>query len=256
MLRLSECDIITAKDALFSLPDGKLLIHTINAHSFNVAQQDDLFAAALRGCDVLLPDGIPIVWACRWLRAKSRPKERITGWDLFCMEMNRLKAVSGTGKPQKVMFLGSSEAVLEKIRQRLAAECPSVGVSTYSPPYKETFSDADNAQMISAINRCQPDLLWIGMTAPKQEKWLWQHWAELDIHCHAGAVGAVFDFYAGTVRRAPASWQRCSLEWLHRLLSDPRRMWRRYILGNPLFLWYIFREFLWLKTRRTHETKK
>lgn len=253
MLRLSELDIITSKDALCSLPDGKLLIHTINAHSFNVAQKDELFANALQGCDVLLPDGIPCVWACRWLHAKSRPKERITGWDLFCMEMNRLKAVSGTGKPQKVMFLGSSEAVLEKIRKRLSAEFQSVEVNTYSPPYKDDFSDEDNANMISAINMFQPDLLWIGMTAPKQEKWLWQHWGELDIHCHAGAIGAVFDFYAGTAKRAPESWQKCDLEWLHRLLSNPKRMWRRYILGNPLFIWNIIKEWCWL---RTHEKKE
>lgn len=253
MLRLSELDIINSKDGLCGLPDSKLLIHTINAHSFNVAQKDKVFADALRRCDVLLPDGIPVVWACRWLYAKSRPKERITGWDLFCMEMNRLKALSGVGKHQKVMFLGSSELVLEKIRLRLAEDFPFFDVMTYSPPYKEVFTDDDNAKMINLINGFQPDLLWIGMTAPKQEKWLWQHWGELDISCHAGAIGAVFDFYAGTARRAPESWQRCDLEWLHRLLSNPRRMWRRYILGNPLFIWNIIKEWFWL---RTHEKKE
>ena len=242
MLRLSELDILASKDGLCSLSTGKLLIHTINAHSFNVAQKDEAFADALRGCDILLPDGIPIVWACRWLHAKSRPQERITGWDLFCMEMNRIRAIASEENPQKVLFLGSSEDVLEKIQSRISKEFPYFEVLTYSPPYKETFSDEENAKMVNLINDFQPDLLWIGMTAPKQEKWLWQHWSKLNIHGHAGAIGAVFDFYAGTAKRAPEAWQRCSLEWLHRLLSNPRRMWRRYILGNPLFLYYIFKE--------------
>jgi N-acetylglucosaminyldiphosphoundecaprenol N-acetyl-beta-D-mannosaminyltransferase len=98
--------------------------------------------------------------------------------------------------------------------------------------------------MIQAINDAAPDLLWIGMTAPKQEKWTYQHWDELNIHCHCGTVGAVFDFYAGTVKRAPLSWQRNSMEWLHRLIMEPRRMWRRYIIGAAKFLYYLSKEFI------------
>ena len=119
--------------------------------------------------DCLIPDGIPIVWACRWLKAKSRPKERIAGWDLFEFEMNRL---NDKGKRQKVMFMGSSERVLEQIRDRIAVDYPNLDVITYSPPYKKDFSEEDNAAIINAINAADPDLLWIGMTAPKQEKWV------------------------------------------------------------------------------------
>lgn len=93
-----------------------------------------------------------------------------------------------------------------------------------------------------AVNKANPDLLWIGMTAPKQEKWAYTHWNELKIHCHCGTIGAVFDFYAGTVKRAPAWWQRHSLEWCYRLLKEPRRMWKRYIIGNLLFMWNICKE--------------
>ena len=78
------------------------------------------------------------------------------------------------------------------------------------------------------------------MTAPKQEKWTYAHWDELNIHCHVGTIGAVFDFFAGTVEHAPVWWQRHGLEWLYRLLKEPKRMWRRYIIGNALFLWNIF----------------
>ena len=78
--------------------------------------------------------------------------------------------------------------------------------------------------------------------ASKQEKWTYSHWNELNIHCHVGTIGAVFDFYAGTAKRAPIWWQEHSLEWLYRLLKEPRRMWRRYVIGNPLFLWNITKE--------------
>ena len=138
--------------------------------------------------------------------------------------------------------MGSSEKVLAKIRENAAVDYPTLDVVTYSPPYKPEFSDEDNNAIIKAINDANPDLLWIGMTAPKQEKWTFQHWNELKIHCHVGTIGAVFDFYAGTAKRAPQWWQDHSLEWLYRLLKEPKRMWRRYVLGNPLFVWNIVKE--------------
>ena len=96
--------------------------------------------------------------------------------------------------------------------------------------------------MLDVIRQTDPDLLWIGMTAPKQEKWTYEHWSEMDIHCPCGTVGAVFDFFAGTARRAPGKWQRAGLEWLYRLLHEPKRMARRYLVGNPKFLWLILKE--------------
>ncbi len=244
-LQLKTLNIVCSLSELEGVPAGKKLINTINAHSYNTAQENEAFAEALSKGDYLIPDGASIIKACRWLKANSQPKERIAGWDLFIFEMERLegrckrKNVRG-----KVMFLGSSEEVLALIRERAAVDYPHLEVITYSPPFKPEFSDEDNQAMIGAINHADPDLLWIGMTAPKQEKWAYQHWDELNIHCHCGTVGAVFDFYAGTVRRAPISWQRHSLEWLYRLLMEPRRMWRRYIIGNAKFLYYISKEFI------------
>lgn len=247
-IRLSELSIICSKKELDQLPQGKKLINTINAHSFNTAQNDELFAQALTQGDYLLPDGASIVMACRWLKGKSQPKERIAGWDFFAYEMKRLSD-GCTNSPQvneevkkKVMFMGSSETVLEKIRKRAAIDYPNLEVITYSPPYKAEFTEEDNRNIIEAINENKPDLLWIGMTAPKQEKWTWKHWNELDINCHVGTIGAVFDFYAGTMERAPLWMQQYSLEWLYRLLKEPRRMWRRYLFGNPVFLWNIMKE--------------
>ena len=292
MFRLKNLNILGSKAELAALPEGKLLINTINAHSYNTARKDELFAEALTNGDVLIPDGVSIVKACRWIKAKSLPKERIAGWDLFEFEMNKLEecgmknvecGVNGEEcgmnnssldnsssasadnstfnilalasvstsraqhstlrSPQRtVMFMGSSQKVLDLIVKRAAEVYPHLKVVTYSPPYKPEFSDEDNKAIIDAINAADPDLLWIGMTAPKQEKWTYSHWEELDIHCHVGTIGAVFDFFAGTVERAPMWWQRHGLEWLYRLLKEPKRMWRRYIIGNTLFLWNMLKE--------------
>lgn len=274
MFRLKYLNILGSKAELAALPEGKLLINTINAHSYNTARKDELFAEALTNGDVLIPDGVSIVKACRWIKAKSLPKERIAGWDLFEFEMNKLEecgmknvecgannssldnsqsASADNSKfntqnskfrerPLTVMFMGSSENVLDLIMKRAAEVYPHLKIVTYSPPYKPEFSEEDNKAIVEAINAADPDLLWIGMTAPKQEKWTYSHWNELDIHCHVGTIGAVFDFFAGTVERAPMWWQRHGLEWLYRLLKEPKRMWRRYIIGNTLFLWNMLKE--------------
>lgn len=237
MLKLKELIITGNKEILSQVPQGKVLINTINAHSYNTALKDPLFAEALQKGDVLIPDGASIVMACRWLKAKSQPTERIAGWDLFELEMERLNRKGG-----KCFFMGSSEKVLGLIREKAARVYPNITVETYSPPYKPEFNEEDNRAIIGAINAAKPDLLWIGMTAPKQEKWTYTHWNELDIDCHCGNIGAVFDFFAGTVERAPKWWQEHSLEWLYRLMKEPKRMWRRYIIGNALFLLNVAKE--------------
>lgn len=235
--RLKNLNILLRKEELASLPEGKLLINTINAHSYNTARKDSLFAKALTVGGALIPDGISIVKSCKWIGAKSQPAERIAGWDLFIYEMERLSKRGG-----RVMFLGSSEVVLGLIKERAAREYTTIDVVTYSPPYKPIFTEDDDCAMIAAVNAAKPDLLWIGMTAPKQEKWAFSHWDELHINCHVGTIGAVFDFFAGTVERAPEFWQSHGLEWFYRLIMEPRRMWRRYIIGNIVFLWHMMWE--------------
>jgi len=237
MISLKTIALVESRDALKDIPQGKVLINTLNAHSYNVARKDPAFAEALEKGDYLLPDGMSVVKACRWLKGRSRPAERIAGWDLFVFEMERLNARGG-----KCFFLGSSPAVLDRIRERCAQDYPHIVVETYSPPYKPEFSAEDTAAMVGAVNAARPDLLWVGMTAPKQEKWTYRNWPSLQVDCHCGTIGAVFDFYAGTVKRAPLWMQQAGLEWLYRLLSEPRRMWRRYVLGNINFLWHCLRE--------------
>lgn len=251
---LKKLTLLECRDQLKSIPEGKVLINTINAYSCNQAKYDKDFAEALTNSDVLLADGTSIVLACHFLRAKSRPCHRCTGWDLFRYEMERLNASlsdensywrkrnPGRKKPC-VLFVGSSENVLNLIRAKAASEFPNIEVRTYSPPFKTVFSDEDNAAIVEFINSADPDMVWIGMTAPKQEKWSYSHWNELDIQCHVGSIGAVFDFYAGTMPRAPLFMQRCGLEWLYRWSREPIRLFRRYGIGNPQFVWNVVKEF-------------
>ena len=235
--KLKELNIIESRNRLTTLPQKKLLINTINAHSYNTALKDNFFAEALNQGDALIPDGASIVKACRWINAKSQPIERIAGWDLFSLEMDKLNAKGG-----KCFFMGSSEKTLELIIEKAKSIYPNIMIETYSPPYKSEFNEDDNRSIIDAINTANPDLLWIGMTAPKQEKRVYMHWDELKINCHVGTIGAEFDFFAGTIQRAPIWWQEHSLEWLYRLIKEPKRMWRRYIIGNTLFIFNIIRE--------------
>ena len=232
---LKKLSLLQHPSDLNTLPAGKLLINTINAHSYNIAQKDALHAETLTKCDVLIPDGAGVVKAVKWL--KNIKIERIAGWDLFVFEMEKLNKTGGV-----CFFLGSCDKVLKMIEKRSATDYVNIKVISLSPPYKPEFTENENAEIIRAINEANPDLLWIGMTAPKQEKWTYTHLNELNVNCHIGTIGAVFDFYAGTIKRAPVWWQKHSLEWLFRLIQEPRRMWKRYLIGNVLFLYYILKE--------------
>lgn len=236
-MRIANLDLIENKKALDRLPKGKLMINTINTYSYTVAHRDKEFEDALTASGALLPDGAGIVLACRWIKGKSKPTERVTGWDLFTYEMEKLNRRGG-----KCFFMGCSDATLALIREKAKKAYPSVTVETYSPPYKDTFDEDDNRRMTEAINKAKPDLLWIGMSAPKQEKWLAKNWDSLDIDCHAGSIGAVFSFFAGTEKRAPKFWCRHGLEWLYRFIHDPLRLWPRYVTGNLRFAGYFIKE--------------
>ena len=236
-MKIKDLTLVRNRAEMLAWPEGKFLVDTVNAHSFVLAQRNDHFADALLDADALLPDGISIVKASRWLKTESAPDGKIAGADLFAFEMDRLEKRGGT-----CFFLGSSPEVLEKIRERAAKDYPHIRVETYSPPFAASFSRSENEAMLEAVRAADPDLLWVGMTAPKQEEWLYDHWADLDVRCHAGAIGAVFDFYAGTKKRAPQKWIDLGLEWLYRLLQEPRRMWKRYLADNPRFLWLVLKE--------------
>ena len=220
--------------SLSDLSDDKMLISCLNAHSFNTLQKDILFQDALHTSHIILPDGIAIVYALRFLSGFKL--EKISGHMLFYYEMGKLNQRNG-----KCFFLGSSKSTNFLIKMRLSREYPNVKVSSYSPPFKKEFTEEDNRLMINKVNAFHPDVLFIGMTAPKQEKWAATYFDNLDAK-HICCIGAVFDFYAGTCKRAPSWIIKMGFEWLHRLASEPKRLWRRYIFGNPKFIALIFKE--------------
>lgn len=216
-----------------SIPKGKITVNTINAYSWVMADKDETFHQSLVKSDYLLPDGIAVVWAARFLSGKRISK--IAGADLHQMVLETLNRDGGS-----CFYLGASEETLLRIVKRLSVDYPNIKVETYSPPYKPVFSDEDNRQMIERINSFAPDALFVGMTAPKQEKWILQNRESINAHIISG-IGAVFDFYAGTKNRPPRWMINMGLEWFGRLLSDPKRLWRRYIIYNNVFIWKILK---------------
>lgn len=206
----------------------KVLISTINQYSFCIAEKDPSFKAALLGSDVLLPDGIGIVGAVRFLTGQKIRK--LTGADIHQQLLTELSLSGGS-----CFYLGSSEDTLSGIKEQLAKRYPNLKVGFYSPEYTSQFTDQENEEMIQAVNAFSPDVLFIGMTAPKQEKWAFTHKDRLNtgIIC---SIGAVFDFYGGTMLRPSEGWINMKLEWLGRLVNEPTRLWKRYLFYGPVFL--------------------
>lgn len=207
-----------------------------NPHSLVVASGDPVFNAALKTADILLPDGTGVVMASKIFNVPVM--EKVAGYDFFLA----LSASAERSRGLRYFFLGSSEHVLNRIVSRLNLEYPSIAVcGIYSPPYKESFSETDNITMVEAINAANPEVLWVGMTAPKQEKWIYANRDKLNVP-FIGAIGAVFDFYAGTKVRSSVFWQKLGLEWLPRFMKEPKRLWDRNIKSTPIFISWVVKE--------------
>ena len=222
-------------DELEKIPlNSKLEVNTINQYSYCIAEKDVAFKSALFNSDILLPDGIGVVLAARFLRGKKINK--IAGADLHKFLLEKLNITHGS-----CFYLGASDETLLKITERLKLEFPNITVGSYSPPYKPSFTPSDSQLMVNAVNAFKPNVLFVGMTAPKQEKWSHAHKEVLNTNLIC-SIGAVFDFYAGTVKRPSKIWINLGLEWLGRLLKEPKRMWRRYIYYGFIFLYYLIKK--------------
>lgn len=202
----------------------------INPHSYVVAIKDAEFRAALQWADLLIPDGVGIVMASRVLGAPIRG--RVTGPEVFVRLMSELNRRGG----RSVYFLGGKIENLHRVAARVERDYPSVRVAgCYSPPFRETFAGHELDAMVNAVNAARPDVVWVSLTAPKQEKLIASQIARFDTAV-LGAVGAALDFYSGAVALPPAWVQRAGLGWLHRFAQEPRRLWRRNFVSTPLFL--------------------
>ena len=215
----------------------QVVVACANPHSLMVSRQDPAFRHALLDADIVLPDGVGVTIAGHLLRRDFGP--RITGLDFF----RAVHASLIEGGRGRVAFFGSSTEVLQRLVARVATDYPAVEVvALISPPYG-TWSDGEDERFLAVLNAARPDVIWVGMTAPRQEKWVSRNRHRLDAPVIA-SVGAVFDYYAGTVRRAPDWICRLGLEWLYRLAGEPRRLWRRTLVSAPQFMWLALLEAL------------
>ena len=205
----------------------------LNVHSLMTGVLDSSFRAVLNGADLGTSDGMPLVWAVRWLGARGQM--RVYGPDLMlalCGQAARLG--------HRIFLYGGREETLERLCEVLAARFPSLAIAgSYSPPFRRLTPEED-AACVQRIRASDADLVFVGIGAPKQERWMAEHKDQLPGVVMLG-VGAAFDFHCGRVRQAPGWMQQSGLEWLFRLYMEPTRLWRRYVLLNPLFviLWSL-----------------
>jgi N-acetylglucosaminyldiphosphoundecaprenol N-acetyl-beta-D-mannosaminyltransferase len=196
------------------------------------ARDNPHVARAIDDAAIVTPDGVPLVWLGR--RASDRPIERVYGPDF-------LRSVLDRGAGLRHFFYGGAPGVAQQVSKILAARYPNSEVAGgFSPPMGLEPGQIDE-EGAAAIAAARPDVVWVGLGHPKQELWMQTMSDHLDVPVLAG-VGAAFDFIAGTKKEAPAWMKRAGLQWLHRLVSEPTRLWRRYILGNSRFVWLLARE--------------
>jgi N-acetylglucosaminyldiphosphoundecaprenol N-acetyl-beta-D-mannosaminyltransferase len=174
-----------------------------------------------------LPDGMPLVWAGK--KAGFERMARVCGPDLIERVMAEAEQ-----RGWSQYFYGGADGVPEKLRDTFTARHPGLKVAgAYSPPYRALTAEEDE-EIVARLNEASPDIIWVGLGAPKQERWMADHRDRLDAAILIG-VGAAFDFHTGRVDRAPKWMQKSGLEWSYRIYKEPRRLWRRYVLGIPKF---------------------
>lgn len=212
----------------------RIRMHFCNVHTLVEAVRDPLLREVYDTAPMVAIDGMPIVWVAR-MRGE-RAAQRVSGPDVMLSLCDRGRAAG-----LRHFFMGGRDGVPEELSAKLAQRYPGLNVvGTESPPFHALTPEEDEA-LVQRINSAAPDALWVGLGAPKQEFWARDHESRLRVPLIL-PVGAAFDFYSGRVRRAPGWMQRVGLEWLFRLASEPRRLWRRYLVANTRFVWLLLRE--------------
>jgi len=218
---------------------GSRYIAVTGMHGVSEAQRDPLFKSALGAADLIVPDGMPLVWLGR-LRGFKRLKRRVYGPELmetFCRQ---------TGDKYRHFFYGGAPGVADMLAQ---VEHERYGIQiagTYCPPFRRLTEDEEN-EVQEIIKEAAPDVLWVGLSTPKQETWMHGHRGKIDVPVMLG-VGAAFDLNTGRLKQAPSWMRENGLEWLFRLLAEPGRLWRRYVINGSRFVWNVFLEALGIKT--------
>ena len=204
-----------------------------NVHTTVMSYEDELYRRIQNGAAMALPDGKPLSVVSQWMGYKQARK--VSGPDLM-PELFKASQENGYGH----YFYGSTEETLEKLEKALRSQYPKLKIAgMYSPPFRN-LSEEEKSRIIQKINETSPDFIWVGLGAPKQEKWMAEN--KDKVRGIMIGVGAGFDFHAGTIKRAPKWMQDLGLEWLYRLLQEPGRLWKRYLVTNLKFIFFIIRD--------------
>lgn len=210
-----------------------------DVHGVMASRTDAELQAAHEAAGMIAPDGMPLVWLARLMG--HRETGRVCGPDFMPALCERSQAPG-----YRHFFYGGAPGVAEKLAESLGARFPGLAVAgMHTPPFRPLTVDED-AAIVRMIDESGADIVWVGLSTPKQEKWMMAHVGRLSAPVLLG-VGAAFDFHAGAVRRAPVWMQRAGLEWLFRLLAEPRRLWRRYLVLAPAFVFLAAGQMLGLK---------
>jgi N-acetylglucosaminyldiphosphoundecaprenol N-acetyl-beta-D-mannosaminyltransferase len=231
---VSALNLDSAVEAVASALERKArgYVCVTGVHGISEAQKDPSFRHILNKAFLNTPDGVPTVWMGRWQGFQLM--RRVYGPDL----MLRICELSPS-RGFKHFFYGGAPGVAEELKRRLLERFPGIAiVGTFSPPFRPLTS-AEESELASMVAKLNPDVFWVGLSTPKQERFMAQYWNKLDATLFFG-VGAAFDFHAGRLRQAPPWMQRNGLEWLFRLVCEPRRLWKRYLKNNPLFVYRAF----------------
>jgi len=227
-------DVIARMEEWITDRNGCHFIAVTGMHGVTEAQHDLQFKTILNSADLVVPDGMPLVWLGR--HYGHGLQRRVYGpelMDTFC---------GTTGDQYRHFFYGGAPGVSVSIGSVMREKHGITIVGNYSPPFRSLSPDEDE-KIVSLINEAKPDVLWVGLSTPKQERWMYEHRAKLRVPVVVG-VGAAFDLNSGRVRQAPSWMQEHGLEWLYRLRQEPRRLWRRYLLYGSEFLWRVMSELL------------
>ena len=205
-------------------------------HGVMESQRDERLKKIHNQAGLVTPDGMPLVWLGRWKGFSEI--ERVYGPDLMLAVCQQ-----SLSKNYRHFFFCGDCGVVDKLTKRLGARFPGIClVGSYSPPFRPV-TDAEDEAIVRHINAANPDIVWVGLSTPKQEYWMHQHIDRIRAPVMVG-VGAAFDFLSGVKKQAPRWMQRSGLEWGFRLMSEPRRLWRRYLQNNPMFVLLILRDAL------------
>lgn len=236
--------MISMNDALSQIiswieSSEKHYVSVCTVHTVMECQKSIVMRHAVNGASMATPDGMPLVWLGKF--KGTYPVSRVYGPDLM-LALCELSARKGYTQ----YFYGGSEDVPEKLSQMLQRKYLGLKVvGTYSPPFRP-LTGAEDQQIINQINQANPDIIWVGLGTPKQDLWMASHRNLLNASVII-AVGAAFDFHTGRISQAPSWMQRVGLEWLYRLVQEPKRLWYRYLVYNPLFILNILAQVLGIK---------